>query len=120
MSHDDGTFLAVIRVWAAAAWADGRIVDAEAEAMKRLIAVAPIDDEDKATALGYLTARVELDTAELGALTAEQKRGIYRAAVRLSRIDHDVAPEETAFLRRLQQGLEIDEAAARSIEESVG
>jgi uncharacterized membrane protein YebE (DUF533 family) len=115
-SNDDGAFLAVIRVWAAAAWADGRLVEAEAEAMRRLVAVAPVGDAARATALGYLGARVELDTAELGGLTLDQRRGIYRAAVRLARVDRVVAPEETAFLGRLREGLGLDEAAAAAIE----
>lgn len=120
MSNDERAFLAVLRVWAAAAWADGKMAEAETEAMKRLIAVAPLADEDKVTAIGYLTRKVELDTDELSGLTAEQKQGIYRAAVRLARIDREVAPEETAFLGRLQQGLGLDDDTARAIEASIG
>lgn len=116
---DEGAFLAVIRVWAAMAWADGHIAEAEGEAMKRLIAVASLPDEAKATALGYLRTKVELDTRELAALTAEQKQGIYRAAVRLSRIDQEVAPEETALLGRLRDGLGLDAAVVAAIDASI-
>jgi uncharacterized membrane protein YebE (DUF533 family) len=115
----DGSFLAVIRVWAATAWADGRIDAAESEAMKRLIAVAALSDDDRSTAIRYLHAPVELETAELAGLGEQQRQGIYRAAVRLSRIDREVAPEETAFLGRLRDGLGLDAAVARAIEAAV-
>lgn len=116
---DDSPFLAVIRVWAATAWADGQLVAAEAEAMRRLIALAPLDDQEKAVAATYLAQPVELDTDGVAGLDGDQKRGIYRAAVRLSRIDQTVAPEETAFLGRLQHSLGLDDEQARAIEASV-
>jgi uncharacterized membrane protein YebE (DUF533 family) len=112
-------FLSVIRIWAALAWADGVIAEAEATAMKRLIAAAQLSEDEKATAHGFLASRVELDTSNMGALSDDAKKGIYRAACRLSAVDHDVAAAERIFLGRLRDGLGLSEAEAKEIEQGV-
>lgn len=115
----ESQFLSVIRVWAALAWADGVIAEAEATGMKRLIAVAQLSDTEKETALGFLTSRVDLDTSNLGELSVDAKKGIYRAACRLAAVDHDVAAAERIFLGRLRDGLALTEVDAREIEQGV-
>jgi uncharacterized membrane protein YebE (DUF533 family) len=112
-------FLSVIRVWAALAWADGVIAESEATGMKRLIGVAQLTDDEKATAIGFLTSRVDLDTSNLAELSPDAKKGIYRAACRLAAVDHDVAAAERIFLGRLRDGLSISEADAKEIEQGV-
>jgi uncharacterized membrane protein YebE (DUF533 family) len=109
-------YLAVIRVWAAAAWADGRIVPDEDKALRRLIVAARLEPADQATALGYLDAPVALDTGELAGLGPEQRAGIYRSALRLVGIDRDVSTAEAGFLRRLQVGLGLDDAEVEAME----
>lgn len=111
--------LSVIRVWAALAWADGVMVQAEAVAMRRLIEVADLSDDERDTALGWLDTRVELDTGNLATLGEQARHGIYRAAVRLASVDLDVADEERAFLVRLRRGLDISDDAAAEIESSI-
>lgn len=112
-------YLSVIRIWAATAWADGVIADAEAAAMRRLIESADLTDDERSTALGWLDEKVELDTAELGELSDEARQGVYRAALRLAAVDLDVDAAERTFLDRLRDALGIDADTARSIHDSV-
>jgi uncharacterized membrane protein YebE (DUF533 family) len=116
----DSHYLSVIRVWAALAWADGVVVDAEAAALRRLIERAPqLEPEEREVALGFLSERVELDVGDLARLAKETRAGIYRSAVQLAAIDKDFAESERHFLERLREGLELSEAEAGAIETSV-
>jgi len=113
----DSQHLTVIRVWAALAWADGVITKPEGAALRRLIAAAnELSAEEKTQALGYLDDRVDLDTSKLGDLGNEAREGIYRAAVRLAYIDREFTETERSLLRRLRQGLGLDEATAQRVE----
>jgi tellurite resistance protein len=116
---DEAAFLSVIRVWAAMAWADGQLLPVETDALRRLIGAASMSDGDRATALGFLEHRVDLDADGLAGLDAGQRRGIYRAAVRLAFIDRSVAPEEKALLDRLARALDLETASVRDIERAV-
>jgi uncharacterized membrane protein YebE (DUF533 family) len=115
----ESQYLSVIRVWAALAWADGKIVDSEAAAMRRLVESADLTDDERKTALSWIQNRVELDTANIAGLSQDARNGIYRAAGRLAAVDLEVADEERAFLERLRIGLEIDEETARKLEKGV-
>jgi len=115
----ESQYLSVIRIWAALAWADGVIADAEAAAMKRLIESADLTDEERASALGWLDDKVELDTTGIASLSEEARHGIYRAAARLAAVDLEVAEEELDFLGRLQEGLDLDDDTARELEKGV-
>ena len=116
---DESTFLSVIRVWAAVAWADGVIADAEAEALKRLVAGADLTDEERAEALGFLETKVELSTAGVDELGDSVKHGIYRAAYRLAKVDLNIAEEERSFLTKLRDGLGLSAEVGTEIEASV-
>lgn len=115
----ESQYLSVIRIWAAVAWADGVIADAEAAAMKRLIKSADLTDEQRETAMGWLTEKVELDTENIADLSDEARKGIYRAAARLAAVDLDVAEEERNFLGRLREGLGLDDDTVAEIESSI-
>ena len=108
----ENQFLSVIRIWAAMAWADGKVVAAEALAMERLIQAAELSDADRATARGFVKDKVELDTSNLGALTDEAKKGIYKAACRMAAVDRNLDEPERALLVRLKDGLGLAAAAA--------
>lgn len=112
--------MSVLQVWAAIAWADGVIAPAEAEAMRRLIAAAPIDEAERVEATTWLTERVELDTARVSELSDEARQGIYQAAVRLARVDLDLASEEKDMLVKLREKLRIDADVAAEIEAKIG
>lgn len=116
----ESEFLRVIRVWASLAWADGFIAEAEAAAIKKIIELAELSDDEKSAALGYLDEQVELDTAGLEGLGTPAREGIYRAAVRLAKVDLDVAADELAVLERLRGALGIEADRARSIEAEAG
>ena len=115
----ESQYLAVIRVWAALAWADGVIQDSERDAITKLISVAQLSDEDRKTATALLDSKVELSTDSISGLSAPAREGIYRAALRMAMVDLDMAKEETAMLARLREGLNIDEATAKSIETAI-
>ena len=114
----ENQFLSVIRIWAAMAWADDKVVAAEALAMERLIQAAELSDADRATARGFLKEKVELDTTNLGSLTEEARKGIYKAACRMAAVDRTLDPPEQALLEKLRDGLHIG-AAADEIETAV-
>ena len=107
----ENQFLSVIRIWAAMAWADGKVVAAEALAMERLIQAAELGEAERATARGYLKEKVELDTSGLDGLTAEAKKGIYKAACRMAAVDRTLDEPEKQLLIKLRDGLAIGDAA---------
>ncbi len=115
----ESQYLSVIRIWAALAWADGVIADAEAAAMKRLVKSADLTDEERATALSWLEEKVELDTENIDGLSEEARKGIYRAAARLAAVDLDVAEEERNFLNKLRDGLKLGDGDVSEIESAI-
>jgi hypothetical protein len=76
----ESQIVSVIKVWAAVAWADGMLAEAEAEGMRRLIRTADLTNDERATALSYLEQRTDLPEIYLKNLNPESRRGIYRAA----------------------------------------
>ena len=115
----ESQYLAVIRVWAALAWADGVIQDSEREAITKLISVAQLNDSDRKTAASLLDSKVELSTEPISGLSAPAREGIDRAALRMAMVDLDMAKEETAMLARLREGLSIDDETASKIESAL-
>lgn len=112
----ESPFLNVIRIWAAMAWADGKLADAEASALRRLIEAARLTGNDLAAAERCLTAKVTLDDADLDGMSDESRAGIYRAACRIAAVDRDVAADERALLVRLRDALGLSVDTAREIE----
>jgi uncharacterized membrane protein YebE (DUF533 family) len=115
----ESQLLNVIRVWAAVAWADGVLAEAEAEGMRRLIRTADLTSAERTAALGFLEARVELADVQLANLNPESRRGIYRAACRMAMVDHVFASAERRMLDRLQSVLGIPGDIAHEIEADV-
>lgn len=117
--NSESQYLAVIRVWAALAWADGVIQESERIAIMKLISVAQLTDEERDTAKALLDSKVELETGPISGLSKPAREGIYRAALRLAMVDLDLADEEADMLARLRSGLEIAEDEAKQIQESL-
>ena len=115
----ESQFLSVIRVWAAMAWADGVVQDAEAQAMRRLIGAAELEDDERAAAHRFLEEKVELDTAGVAGLSEDARRGIYRAACRMAAVDREVADAERSLLDKLRGGLGLADEVARDIEAGI-
>ena len=116
----DNPFLQVFQVWAAMAWADGRIDDRESQAMKTLIDQAKLEPDTRAKALAFLDERVELDLSTLSGLPLGAREGIFQAAARLALVDRNLAAGEIAFLDRLKAALQLSDAEAAAIENRVG
>lgn len=115
----ESQILSVIRVWAAVAWADGMLAEAEAEGLRRLIRSADLTGEERNAALGLLDQRVDLPQVYLNNLSPESRRGIYRAACRMAVVDHVFAHAERKLLDRLQTVLGIPLDIAQEIEADV-
>ena len=106
----DSPILTLIRTWAAVAWADGKIADAEGEALKRLIDGAELTAADREAAHG---------DGGLDGLAPDSRRGIYKAACRMAAVDREVAASERALLVRLRDALGIGVEDAREIEATI-
>ncbi len=115
----ESQILDVIKVWAAMAWADGVLAEAEADGMRRLIRTADLSNEERAAAMGYLDTRTEMPELFLKNLNAESRKGIYRAACRMAVVDHVFAHAERKMLDRLKVALAIPPDIAEEIEADV-
>lgn len=115
----ESQILSVIRVWAAVAWADGVLAEAESEGMKRLIRSADLTDEERTAASKLLERKVDLPDGHLTNLSAESRRGVYRAACRMAVVDHVFAHAERRMLDRLQKQLGIPVEIAQEIEADI-
>ncbi len=115
----ESQILSVIRVWAAVAWADGVLAEAEAEGMRRLIRSADLTPDERGAATAFLDARVDLPELYLKNLNPESRRGIYRAACRMAVVDHVFARAERKLLDRLQSMLGVPADIAREIEADI-
>jgi uncharacterized tellurite resistance protein B-like protein len=111
--------LSVIRMWAAIAWADGVLAEAEAEGLRRLINGAELTPDERATAGRFLEAFTTLPDTYLTTLTPDARRGVYRAACRMAMVDHDVAEPEKRVLRKLRTLLGVPDDIANEIESDV-
>lgn len=111
--------VSVIRVWAAVAWADGVLAEAEAEGLRRLIRTADLTQGERDAASKLLDKRVEMPDLQLQNVNAEARRGIYRAACRMAIVDHVFAHAERKMLDRLAHMLGIPRDIAHEIEADV-
>jgi uncharacterized membrane protein YebE (DUF533 family) len=109
----------VIRMWAAIAWADGVLAEAEAEGLRRLIRSAELSEPERAEAMRMLEARVEIPETYLTSLTPEARRGVYRAACRMAMVDRVLADSERAMLVKLRVQLGVPDDVAQEIEADV-
>lgn len=115
----ESQILSVIRVWAAVAWADGVLAEAEAEGLRRLIRTADLTPEERAAASKFIEAKVDLPDVYLNNLSPDSRRGIYRAACRMAVVDHVFASAERRLLDRLQGQLAIPSDIAEEIEADI-
>jgi len=111
--------LSVIEVWAAVAWADGVLAEAEASGLRTLIRTADLTAEERAAADRFITTRVDLPNTYLAELSGEARRGVYRAACRMAVVDHVFAQAERDMLHRLRLILAIPPDIAAEIEADV-
>src|SRR5258705_9350875 len=112
----DSQILTVIRMWAAMAWADGVMSEAEADGLRRLIRTADLTAEERSVATTFLATPIPLPETDMRALTPEARRGIYRAACRLAVVDHVFAAAERQALDRMRTHPGIPDETAAEIE----
>jgi uncharacterized membrane protein YebE (DUF533 family) len=117
---DTNHLLTAVKVWAAAAWADGVIVESEAMTMKAIIEVARLSDAEKATARGWIDRKVTLEDVELDKIPASERVHIYSVACGMVAFDKDVAAAERGFLDRLGKALAISDADATKARQGAG
>jgi uncharacterized membrane protein YebE (DUF533 family) len=115
----ESQILSVFKVWAAVAWADGMLAEAEAAGLRRLIRTADLTPDERQGATALLDSRVDLPDLYLKNLNPESRRGIYRAACRMAVVDHVFAHAERKMLDRLQALLGIPLDIAQEIEADV-
>lgn len=103
--------LKIARMWAAAAWADGKLHAREAEALRRFIdASDDLSADARAAALALIDAAPAVDLAEVKALSKDAREGVWRAALGIVRLDGKVTPDEEEWLGRLCAQLGLDAA----------
>ena len=115
----ESQILSVIRVWAAVAWADGMLAEAEADGMRRLIRNADLTNDERTAATKFLDGKIDLPEVYLQNLNPESRRGIYRAACRMAVVDHVFAHAERQMLDKLTVLLGIPKDIAVEIEADV-
>src|SRR5689334_515434 len=103
--------LTIMRLWAAAAWADGVLHPSEAAALRRLIEASDDLDEDaRREALGLLNNPPSIEADAVRTLRPAWREGVYRAALGIVRLDHEISAGEVAWLDRLRAALDLDAA----------
>lgn len=109
--------LQIIRLWAAAAWADDVLHPREESALKRLIAASDdLSEGEKEQALSFLSANPKVPVDEVRNLSQESREGVYRAALGIVMLDRELAPSEEAFLQRLRDALELEEGTIAKLD----
>jgi uncharacterized membrane protein YebE (DUF533 family) len=115
----ESQILSVIRMWAAIAWADGVLAEAEAEGLRRLIRTADLTADERTAAARLLDERTSLPETYLTSMSPESRRGVYRAACRMAIVDHVFSQTERATLANLRDLLAIPDDIAHEIEADV-
>jgi uncharacterized tellurite resistance protein B-like protein len=115
----ESQLLGVIRMWAAIAWADGVLAEAEAEGLRRLIRTAELTPDEREDASKLLETEVTLPDTYLTTLSPESRRGIYRAACRMAVVDHVFSQSERQMLAKLRDLLGVPADIATEIEADV-
>jgi uncharacterized membrane protein YebE (DUF533 family) len=115
----ESQLLSVIRMWAAVAWADGVLAEAEAEGLRRLIRTADLTEDERTESAKFLETEVALPETYLTSMSPESRRGVYRAACRMAVVDRVFSDTEKKLLGRLCELLAIPEDVAREIESDV-
>jgi tellurite resistance protein len=102
-------------MWAAAAWADGKMHPKEADALRRLIEASDLDAESRKQALGLLES-ANVAPEEIRGLSRDAREGVYRAALGIVKLDGKVTDDEREFLARLRAATDLDAATLQRIE----
>jgi len=119
MGANDKVLLA-LKVWVAAAWADGVISKQEADGVRAVIETARLTDAERKTARSWLDKKLELDDINVSQIAPDDRANIFAAALGVVAIDDEVVAAEHRFLERLQIALQIDDKHAAEIRKQAG
>ena len=109
--------MTIVRFWAAAAWADGKLHPAEEAALRRLIdASDDLGVDGRRQALALLGGPPDVSVDEVRTLPAVSREGVYRAVLGIVRLDGQVTPDEEEWIGRLRARLDLDAATLARIE----
>jgi len=108
-------FLEAVRIWAAAAWADGELDEKEAAMVRGMIVAGPLDEDEQALASRWLHSRVHVDSTDLGSVTEKGRREVFLSAVRVALADGRLVRMERSFLGQLQEHLGLDAGVAKTV-----
>ena len=109
--------LQIIRLWAAAAWADNELHKTEAAALERLIAASEdLSEVERAEAFSFLQQAPEVDLSSVQTLSSIAREGVYRAARGIIGLDGEIVASETEFLGRLQETLGLDSHTIKALD----
>jgi uncharacterized membrane protein YebE (DUF533 family) len=117
---DTKHLLTAIKTWAAVAWADGKIVEAERMTLKAIIAAARITDDERKIAAVWIDEPVKLADLNLDRIPATERVHIYSVACGMSAMDKDIAPAERSFLDKLATALGISAEDAQKARAGAG
>jgi uncharacterized membrane protein YebE (DUF533 family) len=115
----ESQILSVIRMWAAVAWADGVMADAELDSLNQLIRTADLTEDERTAARKFLHTRTGLPETYLTNLAPEARRGVYRAACRIAVVDRVFTATERALLDRMRNLLGVPAEVAQELEADV-
>jgi uncharacterized membrane protein YebE (DUF533 family) len=115
----ESQLLTVIRIWAAMAWADGVLAEAEAEGLRRLIRSAELTEADRNAANQLLEENVALPDTALTNLSPDARKGIYKAACRMAVVDHVFAATERTMLDKIRDKLGVPPDVAAELESDI-
>src|SRR5688572_18364323 len=111
--------LAIARIWAAAAWADGVLHQTEAAALRRFLeAATELDAAERAAAEQLFEGPPVISIeAEVAKLSEESKEGVYRAVTGIMWLDGKLVEDELSFVARLRDQLGLPAALIARIEQ---
>jgi uncharacterized membrane protein YebE (DUF533 family) len=118
--NDGDHLVTAVKIWAAAAWADGVVVESEAMTLRAIIAVAKLTDEQRATAVRWIDTRVTLEDVDVKNIPAADRVHIFSVACGMVAFDQKVAAEERGFLERLAKALDLSAADAAQARKGAG
>jgi uncharacterized membrane protein YebE (DUF533 family) len=109
--------LLLVRAMVAAAWADGRLDDAERSAIVQRLATAGLDEDEQLLMADELSRPLQPEALAAQAAGPELAEQVYTVSVLAIRVD---SPAERAYLQRLAGGLGLDTAAVARIHRMLG
>ncbi len=112
-------FLEAIRILAATAWSDGSVDEREAQMIRSMIDVGPLNDSERSAATAWLHTRPADSVDAVNKLTVDARRDVYLSAVRMAAADGRTVRAERAFLARLQEELKLADEVATEVRDKV-